>query len=246
MSKTANQTLKIDRFSVHYHNKEELLVLKREIFANHSYYFETDNPRPVIIDAGAHIGLATLYFKKQFPGAVITAIEPNPTNFKLLEQNIWENDLRDVTTVEMALAPTTGQITMHQDATQSWLSTSSIHERAWNGEQETSAFEAKTITLSSLLTEPVDLLKLDIEGAELAVLAEAAEQLHLISKIFVEFHPTENQRLEDLEGLLVETGFVIKFSKHGATVSKDKATGMVLVEATNLSHTINERSSMPH
>jgi len=222
------------------------LTIKREIFANHCYYFETENPRPVIIDAGAHIGLASLYFKKQFPGALITAIEPNPTNLALLEQNIWENDLRDVTTVEAALTPQAGQITLYQDVTQSWLSTSSIHERAWNGEQETIPFEAKAITLSSLLTQSVDLLKLDIEGAELAVLAEAKDELANVSKIFVEFHPTENQKLEDLEDLLTEIGFKVTFSKHGATVSRDKATGMVLVGATNLSHTINERSSMPH
>jgi FkbM family methyltransferase len=69
----------------------------------HTYYFETDNPLPFIIDAGAQIGMSTLYFKKQYPGAEIVAIEPNTINFKLLEENIWENQLDNVTTIQAAL-----------------------------------------------------------------------------------------------------------------------------------------------
>ncbi len=43
--------------------------------------------RPLIIDAGANIGLATLWFARVFPEATIVAVEPDTRNFNLLEQN---------------------------------------------------------------------------------------------------------------------------------------------------------------
>lgn len=49
--------------------------------------FLTSGVRPLIIDAGANIGLATLWFAKHFPEAQIVAIEPDDNNFALLRRN---------------------------------------------------------------------------------------------------------------------------------------------------------------
>lgn len=43
--------------------------------------------KPLIIDAGANIGLATLWFAKHFPAAQVVAIEPDDNNFDLLRRN---------------------------------------------------------------------------------------------------------------------------------------------------------------
>src|SRR3990167_1327682 len=43
----------------------------RDIFVKNNYYFETNEPKPVIIDGGANIGLATLYFKYLYPNSKI-------------------------------------------------------------------------------------------------------------------------------------------------------------------------------
>jgi FkbM family methyltransferase len=43
--------------------------------------------RPVVVDCGANIGLATLWFARRFPEAVVVAIEPDAGNFALLEAN---------------------------------------------------------------------------------------------------------------------------------------------------------------
>lgn len=232
-----NKPLKIDRFSIHYHNKEELLGLKAEIFSQHSYYFESRVNNPKIIDAGAHVGLATLYFKKQYPLCQITALEPNPLNFKLLEQNVWENDLSDVTCLNVALADTAGDKTLYQDTEQSWLSTSSFHKNAWNGEQSTQPIQVEAITLSSLLTNPIDLVKLDIEGAELAVLKEARAQLHLVKRLFIECHPHSQNNTAEIAELLRSHHFQINFVKNGAQISEQKAQhGLVIIEAVNNSN----------
>lgn len=226
------QEMKIGSFVVHYHNKEELLEIKKEVFSQHSYYFETINARPFIIDAGAHIGLTTLYFKKQFPGAEIVAIEPNALNFKLLEQNIWENQLEDVTAIRAAVTGSGTEAKFFADAAQSWLSTSSLIEHAWNGDQDTTQHTVPALQVSSLITRHVDLLKLDIEGAEQEVLQEAQQKLPLIKKILMEFHPHAGQSLAVIDKLLTDAGFTVLYSKKGARIKLHQAKGLVMLEAT--------------
>lgn len=228
------QEMKIDKFVVHYHNKEELLEIKKEVFAQHTYYFETINAKPFIIDAGAHIGLTTLYFKKQYPGAEVLAIEPNSINFKLLEENIWENQLDDVTTIKAALTAYGDEAEFHADIKQSWLSTASLVPRAWSGNQDTKPQVVPAVQLSSLITRHVDLLKLDIEGAEQEVLLEAREKLPLVKKILLEFHPHAGQSLEELSKFLKDQGFTVEYSKNGARIKLHQAKGLILIEASRL------------
>jgi FkbM family methyltransferase len=184
-------TAKLGTYSVTFDNSEEYHRLKNEIFTHHQYYFETENPQPVIIDAGAHIGLATLYFKKNYPGAVITAIEPQLANFKLLEKNIWDNDLSNVETHQVALSDKMGTAKFFQDVSDDkWYSTASFTPRAWNGQQSSQEVTVPTQPLSDFITGPIDLLKMDIEGAEVHVLHAAVNKLHLVKYMMVEYHPT--------------------------------------------------------
>lgn len=202
-------TAKLGTYTITYDNSEEYHRLKTEIFTHDQYYFETDNPQPVIIDAGAHIGLASLYFKKNFPGASITAIEPQPNNFKLLEQNLWNNNVDDVTAVNVALSDKAGFETFYQDATDDhWFSTASFTPRAWNNQQTSRETSVPTRTLAEFITGPIDLLKLDIEGAETKVLQAAVGRLHLIKHMIVEYHPTPNQSFTHLTEFLRKQGLI--------------------------------------
>lgn len=226
-------TTRLGSFTVNYHNLEEYHHIKREIFVDHIYYIESENPTPLIIDAGAHIGLATLYFKNLFPAARIIAIEPNPTSFKLLEQNVWDNGLTDVRCINAALVDDERQsITMHEDRQGEWLMTTSIHEGAWSGDQSTRPVQVPAIQLSSLLTEPVELLKMDIEGSERRVLRGIANYFHLISHLRMEFHATAPRSLKNIETLLKPHFSDISFSKRKQEI-EDLAqfTGLCFVAA---------------
>lgn len=194
---------RLGSFTVNYHNLEEYHHIKREVFVNNIYYFETNNPRPLIIDAGAHIGLATLYFKRLFPAARIVAIEPNPTSFKLLEQNVWENELSDVQCINAALVDDDRDtVTLHQDAANQWLMTTSTRPGAWSGEQQTKPLVAATCQLATFLQEPVALLKLDIEGAEQAVLRGVKNKLAAVQHLRMEFHATVPKSLKTMLTML--------------------------------------------
>jgi FkbM family methyltransferase len=58
-----------------------------QVFAFGEYKINLDNPK-VIIDAGANIGLFSIYMKNKFPDAMIICIEPDGENFEVLKQNL--------------------------------------------------------------------------------------------------------------------------------------------------------------
>lgn len=230
------QSSRLQDYTVYYNNSEEYHLLKKEVFTADLYYFETDNPNPFIIDAGAHIGLATLYFKKNFPESQILAIEPNPSIFEILEKNIFENQIQGVTTINAALSDHTGTETMYLDETdEKWHSTTSFHEGSWVGSQKSKKIEVQTYTLSEFITKPVDFLKLDIEASEQKVLFEAEDSLKLVKEMHIEFHTHKTQSLKKLMDLLERTHKLEIYE--GTTLVPEKRlkkiTGMVQIRAIN-------------
>lgn len=227
---------KLDSFIVQYPNQEEFRNLKKELFTQDCYYFESTEYAPRIIDAGAHIGMATLYFKKLYPFSHITAIEANPDTAEMLRTNVEYNHCRDVTIVTAALAATTDASKLFVDSSEdSFNSTASFSPRAWTGNQidQKRTLEVPSVLLADFLHEPVDFLKMDIEGAEQLVLTAAKDKLHMISHLIVEFHPTPQQSLTSLLALLHATGFSTTIWKDGSAVENTAfLKGLVLVEAT--------------
>jgi FkbM family methyltransferase len=219
-------------FEIWYDHSEEFHRLKSEIFSQGIYYFESDNPQPRIIDAGAHLGLATLYFKKLFPAAQITAIEPNPKVLPLLEQNIWQNRLENVTVEPVALAAESGFTNFYLDQTkEKWYSTAGFIKGAWTEQQRSEIITVPTQTLDHYLTEPVDFLKMDIEGAEQQVL-QASQLLHQVKHMILEFHTHPTQSLSKLLEWLRYQDFQIQLWKDGKPVTEQKAKGLLYIEAS--------------
>ncbi|MBU0974170.1 FkbM family methyltransferase, partial [Patescibacteria group bacterium] len=168
------QSSKLQKYTIYHNNSEEYHRLKREIFTQDLYCFETNNPEPIIIDAGAHIGLSVLYFKQLYPTSKIIAIEPNPESFKILERNIFENQIEDVTLIQTALSDKSGIETLYLDKTsEEWHSVASFHKGSWVGTQKSTSVTVQTHTLSEFITQPIDFLKMDIEGVEQKVLTTA-------------------------------------------------------------------------
>ena len=224
---------KLQNYRIHYNNSEEYHGLKREIFTADLYYFETENPTPFIIDAGAHIGLSTLYFKQLFAAAQILAIEPNPQSFQFLEQNLFENQITGVETIQAALSDHTGSQTLYLDETsEEWHSAASFHQGSWAGTQKSKTITVPTLLLSELITKPVDFLKLDIEGFEQAVLTEAKDSLSQIKELHIEFHTHKSQSLAKLIELLEKT-HTLELYKGTRIVPLKKATGLVQIRAYN-------------
>lgn len=229
------ETINIEHFTVWCENREEALELKQEIFTHHSYYFESENPEPIIIDAGAHIGLSTLYFKKLYPDSHIVAIEPHPANFALLQKNVAANGLRDITLINAALASESKPThPFFIDTEFGWFSTASFIPGAWNKAQKTKEITVETTTLEKVVSKPIDLLKLDVEGCEKQVLTTTP--LHIlekIKKIIVEVHPLEKNSIELLEKFLQSHNFETTTTEN-ANKYTGKNAGLVLIDATRI------------
>ena len=171
-------------WKVQHFGRDNLRLLYSEIFARQNYRFISDRADPLIIDCGANIGMATLFFKWLYPQARITAFEPDPVTFKALERNVSENNLQNVAVHNAALANEEMQLPFHVPETGS-LMMSAVAGRAGG---RTITVPAKR--LSSFITGDVDLLKLDVEGMEGPILQELAEtgKLRFVREAFIEVH----------------------------------------------------------
>ena len=211
-------------FHFYCRNREEFERICQDVFPGHEYRFETRRWAPLIIDAGAHVGVATHYFKHHYPRSRVLALEANPVTFALLQMNVSHNGLDNVRTMQAALAPEPGEITFYTSASDdepgAWGD--SAIRQPWHEGEATAMVTVPAVTLSSLLTEPVDLLKLDIEGLETAVLEEAAPRLALVRQVILEFHGTERNRdnsIVKLTEILRGAGFSPEVRQFGEVVS---------------------------
>ncbi|MFC2017868.1 FkbM family methyltransferase [Chloroflexota bacterium] len=145
-------------------------------------------PGTCILDCGAYIGYYTVQGSKLVGeyGKVI-AIEPHPANFKLLQQNVATNNCHNVIMHQVALSDTadiTPFFINKRDST-----AHSLHPR--DSRNSSGSLSVETMRGDDICKgEVVNLIKIDVEGAELAVLKGmenilAQEQLAL----FIEFQP---------------------------------------------------------
>ena len=207
---------KFDRYLLTYFNKKELNILLNEIFKKRVYDIDLGKTTPVIFDVGAHIGLATIFFSQKYPLARITAFEPNPNIFPLLEENTYFNNIHNVTLHNIALGKTASKRTLFIDSSNGGgFSTASFSKDAWDGSQKSIGIEVITEPLSKYITTTLDLLKMDVEGTEQEILEELNEsgKIKDIRNIIIEFHPTEKQDIEIIKDILKKNNFVIEIKE---------------------------------
>jgi FkbM family methyltransferase len=193
-------------WKVRHLGRHGLRLLFSEIFARQEYLFHTSRPDPVILDCGANIGMATLYFKWLYPEAHIAAFEPDPVTFKILEQNVSDNGLSHVATHNIALAGEEKDLPFHVPEPGS-LMMSALASRG--GAQ---SVDVQARRLSSFIYGEVDLLKLDIEGLEGEVIRElaASGKLSSIREAIIEVHhnlPETTRNLSSILSTLENAGF---------------------------------------
>ncbi len=223
---------RLGKFIVSFPNTTEFHGLKREIFSQHIYYLDEDVETPLIIDAGAHIGLSTLYFKSMWPDARVIAIEPNPENLLYLQKNVEENRIEDVTIEPYALGIHYGQETLYVDTSEDqWNSTSSFYEKSWTNTRAGQPIPVLTKPLADYLTQPVDILKIDIEGVEEQVLLAAGDSIRQVKHLFIEFHGRPDNSLPPILKFLTDHGFSYEIWKNGRSIEPKKVVGLAIIEA---------------
>lgn len=185
------KNIRLGNLNFHYKFPFEILHTYRELFEEEIYRFTSDNPAPLIIDCGANIGLSVVYFKSLYPQSTIIAYEPDEANIALLNKNIEANNFDKVTIKKEAVWTKNEKLYFKSIGSQgSQIST--------EGLQQEHTVEVNAIRLSEVLqSQPVDFLKIDIEGAEYDVMKDCANSLSTVKNIFVEYHgkTTDTSRL---------------------------------------------------
>ena len=197
-------TIRMMDYDVRYSDLQTFCPQWEDIFVKRTLAFTSATPAPRILDCGANVGLASLFFHRLYPGARITAFEADPALFAILNTNLNANEASAVETRHVALWTSTGTLTFHCEGSDSGMIGS------LPGAVEGRATTVPSLRLRDVLDEgPVDLLKLDIEGAEDAVLADCEPVLHCVKAIVMDLHefdPSVRQAPRVLE-LLARAGF---------------------------------------
>lgn len=138
-----------------------------QIFINYEYNIGIKEDVKTIIDCGANIGLASLFFLSKFPDANIIAIEPEMNNFKMLQQNMINQN--NVICVNKGIWNKTTflEVTNFSRGEAGFIV---------NETEQTSDRVIEAISMDELINQfqlnQIDILKIDIEGSEEQVFLE--------------------------------------------------------------------------
>lgn len=165
-----------------YANHPSDLIVLGEVFAWGQYDLPDVVDPKVIIDAGAHIGASAAYFATRYPGCRVIALEPSRSTFSRLRRHT--SHLSNVESLNVALGGESGSVTFYERSA-SWGSSLTQGDDA-------RAIEAEMVSLEDAMArlgvDEVDLLKLDVEGAEFAVLSSPAVAPERVRAVIGELH----------------------------------------------------------
>ena len=175
----------------------------KEIIDKNIYQFKASSDSPVIIDCGANIGMSVIYFKRLYPNSKVIAFEPDPTLFGMLSTNISNFSFDSVELNQAAV----------------WINEDGIDFRTEGGhsgrisdnKDDRGIVTVPSVRLKNLLVsiDFVDMLKMDIEGAEADVLFDCGVLLDKCEHVFIEYHSRNDkkQELHDILKLFSDMGF---------------------------------------
>jgi FkbM family methyltransferase len=185
------------------------LVTTWIIYLRHEYTVEPDDE--IIIDCGANIGVFALYAASSAPRSRVFAVEPFPSTFQDLCENVKLNRLDDrVTCVSIALSASDGMVNMYAAPHVPSQARQVIRPSG------SDTVSVPAMSLSSLLgrigVDAVDMLKMDIEGSEHAALLNAEPSaLARVKRISVEYHQIAPKGT--LFDHLESAGFVLRYDR---------------------------------
>ena len=165
--------MKIYNYNIHYNDPHDLAAII-ECFILDVYKADKIKPGDYVVDAGAGIGEFALIASKRVGsmGKVIS-IEPSPEDYHALIYNLSANKINNVAPINMAISDRTERLKLE------------FKGKSFTANADTLENIAKFagITLSK-----VTFLKMDIEGAECAVLPATIDKLAGLKTLSIEMH----------------------------------------------------------
>lgn len=151
-----------------------------EIFISREYDIDLGEPQ-FIVDAGAHIGLSSMFFASRYPKATIIALEPEPSNFEILLMNT--RNYPNIKPLQAGLWSRKTQLCIENSNVPTW----SFRVVESSTDSGISAIGIQDMLLN-FKTNRIDVLKIDIEGSECEVLNNCASWIDKVGTIVIELH----------------------------------------------------------
>ena len=184
------------KYALRFNNKKRTIFLRTyagdldifyEIFYKKAYAFSFSKNAEMIMDAGANIGLATIYFLNQFPDCKVISVEPDPTNVEVFKKNLAvEIKKQKIFLVEGAIGLTDGF---------AFMSSAVLKYNSKILEDQKSFVEkidVKVISMNNFFKQysidKIDILKIDIEGSEIQLFTDDVKWLERVKEIVMEVH----------------------------------------------------------
>ncbi|MCC6538348.1 MAG: FkbM family methyltransferase [Bryobacterales bacterium] len=180
-----------------------------EVFGERVYGLDMPGVRR-IMDLGGNIGLTAVFLSRSFPGAEVCTVEPMPDNLRVLRRNCALNP--GIRVVEAAVGPAEGRVTFQASA--------DPRQHAAGGSAGRGGIEVRVRSIPSLMQElgwpEIDLLKVDIEGGEAALLGGRPEWLRKVRTIVGEGHDCVGYSIGECRRDLEPMGFAVRQVRQSA------------------------------
>ena len=200
---------------VYYENFNSFFAMFTEIFLHEVYAYKHPklslDDKINVVDCGSNIGLSLVYFKLIFPNAAIFCFEPDPITFRILEKNVITNKFKDVKLYQMAVGDKKRKVTLYSFKEFGGGPGNSIMKKHI-GFKNPSIIKVDMITLNDIGLEKIDLLKIDVEGAEGKIIEGLSKTklIRTIKIINLEYHyrnKDNSNRLGKILSFLEENKF---------------------------------------
>jgi FkbM family methyltransferase len=165
-----------------------------------------------VLDIGAQSGFYSLLLSRLVgPAGTVFAFEPLPANFRILEENLRLNSIQNVTIRREAVSDFSGNISFDFPREEVSLIAGPLLESDNLG-----TFQVPAISLDEFVRQtgqPIQFIKMDVEGAETAVLRGAVETLKAFhpSMVVELHHDVPQDGLHPAISLLTELGYQIEW-----------------------------------
>jgi FkbM family methyltransferase len=161
-----------------------------QIFLKEEYSFSPYKSPRIIVDAGANIGLTSIYFANKYPEAKIISIEPEKSNYKLLKKNI--DQYNNIVAYHAALWNKNEMINLVDPGLGKWGFMTTNNENNNEILESNTCHEVQGLTVDRIMNmndlKEIDILKIDIEGSEREVFLNSSDWIEKINIIIIELH----------------------------------------------------------
>jgi len=175
-------------FRIRYDNFADDQIFNEVILKRSYWGIGNKDKTKRILDIGSNIGLSVISFLSEYPSAELVAVEPESENFKLLEENIlpYIREDRTLYAIQKAVYSVDRELILRDSGT------GSHGFRTVENGNEGRIGMIQAISINSLLNQlgwsTVDIIKIDIEGAEKELFESNTEWIGRTRYLIVETH----------------------------------------------------------